>query len=183
MFVFTQVRSPATVSVSPRTDDVPHLLSLQKPSGVISGVPETWEVVVTYTPDPRNDLCAYSIDMRSNLEEADMPISTTLDSTYDPTSTSNNHTLGTFVKYALINFPLQKKALMQELYSRYTCPPSMGFQPANTNEDPLPEASFTCGSDGSWARDPPAAQQGSLELPACVCECWRHCVPQEQRKI
>ena len=111
MFVFTQVRSPATVSVSPRTDDVPHLLSLQKPSGVISGVPETWDVVVTYTPDPRNDLCAYSIDMRSNLEEADMPISTTLDSTYDPTSTSNNHTLGTFVKYALINFPLQKKSI------------------------------------------------------------------------
>ncbi len=59
----------------------------------------------------------------------------------------------------------------------------MGFQPADANEDPLPEASFTCASDGSWARDPPAAQQGFLELPACVCECWRHCVPQEQRKI
>ena len=81
-------------------------------------------------------------------------------------------------------FHCRKKALMQELYSRYTCPPSMGFQPADTNEDPLPEASFTCGSDGSWARDPPAAQQGSIELPACVCECWRHCPSsQEQRTI
>ncbi len=80
-------------------------------------------------------------------------------------------------------FHCRKKALLQELlYSRYTCPPSMGFQPADANEDPLPEASFTCGSDGSWARDPPAAQQGSTELPSCVCECWRHCVPQEQRK-
>ena len=101
-FFSSQIRSPSSLSVT--HSEIPNLLSLRRSwdDTTKEDNESPWEVLITHTPNPRRDLCAYSV--RVSWEHYGDQGSPYGKSTNDAgmVDEGRNYTLGDTVKYVEI---------------------------------------------------------------------------------